>query len=261
MTAPDWWQQPWESGSDQDPDVGWDSAENHPRGFAFDVGNSDAELLGKFEGFHAGQVRSRDRVRDLAEVFTNQREVDAMLDLMPDAFHTLDVKFLEPSCGSGNFLTEILRRKLRLVTREKCASQEHYEHRLLRAAASVYGVDISRENVTEARARLAHVLLDHYHEDANTSTPTRGFLLAAAAVIEANVVVGDTLKAADEMEICDWRPHSRGRFRRVWSHALVPEDQRTLFWSERVEDGEPVHYSQLGATLPRGTRDGTGAIR
>ena len=164
-----------------------------------------------------GQVRSRDRVRDLAEVFTHQREVDAILDLIPDAFTALDVKFLEPSCGSGNFLTEVLRRKLRLVAKADCVSQEQYEQRLLRAIASIYGVDISPENVTEARGRMAHVLLKHYQADANTIEPTTGFLNAAALILGDNIVLGDTLNAADQIELCDWRPHPGGRFQRVWT--------------------------------------------
>jgi hypothetical protein len=196
-----------------------------------------------------GQVRSRDRVRDLAEVFTHQREVDAMLDQIPDAFGALDVKFLEPACGSGNFLVEILRRKLRLVRQAKCASQEQYEHQLLRAVASIYGVDISAENVTEARARKAHVLLSHYQTDANTIAPTTGFLNAAALIIGDNIVLGDALNAADTIELCDWQPHPGGAFRRVWSCALVPPDERLLFWSERVQDAEPVHYAALVADV------------
>src|SRR5690606_26827384 len=116
--------------------------------------------------------------------------VDAILDTVVDAFRALDVKFLEPACGSGNFLVEILRRKLRLVTKGDCVSQEHYEHRLLRAVASIYGVDISPENVSEARGRLAHVLLGHYQADANTVEPTTGFLNAAALILGDNVVNG-----------------------------------------------------------------------
>ena len=139
-------------------------------------------ILDPLEAQFGEQVRSKDRVRDLAEVFTHQREVDAMLDQIADAFAALDVKFLEPACGSGNFLIEILRRKLRLVSKHDCATQEQYEHRLLRAAASIYGVDISPENVTEARARMAHVLLEHYRQDASTVEPTAGFLNAAALV-------------------------------------------------------------------------------
>lgn len=206
---------------------------------------TEEAILRPLEEQFEDQVRSRDRVRDLAEVFTHQREVDAILDQIPDAFTALDVRFLEPSCGSGNFLTEVLRRKLRMVSKEDCHSQEHYEHRLLRAAASIYGVDISSDNVAEARARMAHALLEHYQADANTIEPTTGFLNAAALIIGDNVVVGDTLGAAADIVLCEWQPHPEGCFVRVWSPALVPPEERDLFWSERVEDAEPVHYSQL----------------
>ena len=251
VSAPEWWQHPWKRGSLEDPDSGWEAADAAPeelwqhRASAGGVLEDDA-ILAPLEA-QFGQVRSRDRVRDLAEVFTHQREVDAMLDLIPDAFDALDVKFLEPACGSGNFLVEILARKLRLVQQSKCVSQEQYEHQLLRAAASIYGVDISPENVTEARARMAHVLLSHYQTDANTIAPTTGFLTAAAVIIGDNIVIGDTLNAPDQVELCDWRPAPGGRFQRVWSRALVPPADRDLFWQERAEDDQPVHFSQLSA--------------
>lgn len=203
-----------------------------------------------------GQVRSRERVRDLAEVFTHQREVDAMLDLMPKAFEELDTKFLEPSAGSGNFTTAILRRKLRLVAKNRCASQEEYEHALLRAVASIYGVDICADNVTEARARMGHAVLEHYQTDANTVVPTTAFMQAVAAIIDNNIVVGDTINSADTIEMCDWRPHPGGRFQRVWSYALNPHAHRDLFWAERIQDTEPVHYSEL-AVPDRGRRSAT----
>ncbi|MCB9411672.1 MAG: type III restriction endonuclease subunit M [Actinobacteria bacterium] len=196
------------------------------------------------------QVRSRDRVRDLAEVFTHRREVDAMLDLVADAFTEVDVKFLEPACGSGNFLVAILRRKLALVSAGDCAGQEHFEFRMLRAAASVYGVDISRENVTEARARCGHVLLEHFQSEANTVEPSAGFLSAAVHIVGHNIVAGDTINAAQDIELCDWQPHPGGRFVRVWSPALVPEGERDLFWVERVQDTSPVHYSALADEPP-----------
>ena len=247
MTSADWWSQPWTIGSERDPDTGWDTidSETMPAGSSADTSADVETVLVRALGEDACQVRSRDRVRDLAEVFTHQREVDAMLDMMPDAFATIDIKFLEPACGSGNFLVEILRRKLRLVTYTDSACQGHYEHRLLRALASVYGVDISHENVTEARARLGHVLLERYETDANTLTPSRGFLLAAGLILAANIVQGDTLTSADEVELCDWRPYSAGRFQRVWSYALVPAGERDLFWAERVQDPAPVPYAQL----------------
>ena len=206
---------------------------------------SDDAILAPLEAQFADQVRSKDRVRDLAEVFTHQREVDAMLDQIADAFTAVDVKFLEPASGSGNFLVEILRRKLKLIAKHDCVSQEQYEHRLLRAAASIYGVDISASNVAEARARMAHVLLEHYRADANTVEPTPGFLSAAALILGDNIVVGDTLDAGDKIELCDWQPRPGACFVRVWSYALIPPADRDLFWAERVQDPSPIHYSAL----------------
>lgn len=254
MAAPAWWKPSWEPGSDQDPDAGWDApAAAGSASWHEEAGGAerfeDAAILAPMEA-QFGQVRSRDRVRDLAEVFTHQREVDAMLDLIPDAFAAIDVKFLEPACGSGNFLVEVLRRKLRLVSKTACGSQEQYEHQMLRAVASIYGVDISPENITEARARMAHTLLAHYQEDANTIDPSPGFLSAAALIIGDNIVQGDTLNAADQVELCDWRPHAGGRFQRVWTFALVPPDERLLFWTERFQDDEPVHFSLLAPARP-----------
>ena len=61
------------------------------------------------------QVRSKQRVSDYGEVFTAAREVNAMLDLVKDETQRIDSRFLEPACGEGAFLTEILRRKLAVV--------------------------------------------------------------------------------------------------------------------------------------------------
>lgn len=261
MDAPAWWTTDWspstesgESGSwpgavavnerdKADTDAGW--VRDADYGPSADNAIL-APLVAKF-----GQVRSRERVRDLAEVFTDKCEVDAMLDLMPGAFRELDTKFLEPSAGSGNFLVEILRRKLRLVVSLDCATQAEYEHRLLRAAASIYGIDISPQNVSEARGRLAHMLLKHYRYDADMVHPTLGFLTAAALVLGNNIVVGDSLNSPDTIELCDWRPAAGHAFRRVWSHALIPPSQRDLLWAERTQDAEPVRYSELAATPPQ----------
>lgn len=247
---PTWWTPPWPSTLD-DPDASWraPSDGNSESAVGWHVGDADVTLdddsiLAPLEA-ELAQVRSRDRVRDLAEVFTHQREVDAILDSVSDAFTALDVKFLEPACGSGNFCVEILRHKLRLVTTGDCVSQEQYEHRLLRAIASSYGVDISPDNVAEARGRMAHVLLGHYQADANTVEPTTGFLNAAAVILGDNIVSGDTLNDVHRIELCEWRPASGARFQRVWSFALVPPGERGLFWAERIQDPEPVHYAEL----------------
>lgn len=250
-SSPDWWVPPWRPGSADDPDAGWNPTPTNNRDDDTSAPSEVevVELVATLEAEY-DQVRSRDRVRDLAEVFTHRREVDAMLDMIPDAFEQIDVKFLEPACGSGNFLVEILRRKLASVSAAQCASQEHFEFRMLRAAASMYGVDISPENVTEARARCGHILLGHFQSEANTAHPSPGFLAAALHIVGHNIVVGDTINATDSIELCDWQPHPGGRFVRVWSAALVPEDERDLFWVERVQDAQPVHYSELSDGSP-----------
>lgn len=241
-----WWTPRWGVDTNLGPDAGW-AAEPDADWSAHNEHASDDESLIEALEEQFSQIRSRDRVRDLAEVFTHQREIDAMLDMMPDAFENLDIKFLEPTCGSGNFLVEILRRKLKLVKARKTVSQEQYEHRMLRAVASIYGVDISPENVAESKVRMAHVLLEHYHMDANTSEPTNGFLAAATLIIDKNIVLGDALNDAWRIEMCDWQPRSGGCFQRVWSNALVPETEQGLFAMERVEDTTPIHYSELAS--------------
>lgn len=259
-----WWNAPWERGSTDDPDSGWANSSADPRlpggwkSLADGEPLTDDAILAPLEAQFGDQVRSRDRVRDLAEVFTNKREVDAMLNQLAGAFDEIDIKFLEPACGSGNFLTEILRRKLLLVAKAACQTQEQYEHRLLRVLASIYGIDISPDNIVEARGRMAHVLLEHYQADASTIAPTAGFLNAAALILGDNIVLGDSLNNAADIELCDWQPRPEGCFQRVWSPALVPEAERDLFWMERVQDEEPVHYTELAqdqlASQPRGAK-------
>jgi hypothetical protein len=106
------------------------------------------------------QIKSRARVRNLAEVYTHEREVNAMLDLVPEMFPgesdpgNTDRTFLEPACGSGNFLVEIFRRKLNYVTPRRYGRGERFEHRILRSLASIYGIDIGADNIEESRGAL-----------------------------------------------------------------------------------------------------------
>lgn len=201
-----------------------------------------------------GQVRSRQRVVDLAEVFTHQREVDAILDIIPAGFDDPTWKYLEPAAGNGNFLVEILRRKLTRVSKADHISLHDYEHRVLVVLASIYGIDIDARNVADARQRMVKVLLEHFRTDVAPVKPTGGCLTAAALVLGSNVVSANTLTDAETLELCDWQPHPAGRFVRVWSHALVPEEERGLFWSERVQDAQPVHYSVMVAETRRPKR-------
>lgn len=108
------------------------------------------------------QVKSRKRVTEHGEVFTNDREVNAMLDLVKHETERIDSRFLEPACGNGNFLAEVLRRKLNVVDRRYSKSQIEWERYAVIAISSIYGVDILEDNAQECRERLFKIFDERY---------------------------------------------------------------------------------------------------
>lgn len=197
------------------------------------------------------QIKTRQRVRELAEVYTHAREVKTMLDLIPDMFPTeedpgnTDCKFFEPAAGSGNFLEEILRRKVAFVTADHYRSAMLYEHRLLRALASIYAVDIDSENIDESKSRMKHVIHSHLDNDLNTKLPTPSFSSAVDAILETNIVLANTLTDLHSIEWVDYRASRNGTFQRKWSTA-GEVGQLDLF-SVPKSDEVPIHYSLLGS--------------
>jgi len=103
------------------------------------------------------QVISKPRVEKHGEVLTSTREVNAMLDLVKQETERIDSRFLEPACGNGNFLTEILKRKLDIVQRRYGKSPPEQERYAVMAVCSIYGIDILEDNVLECRERLFDV--------------------------------------------------------------------------------------------------------
>ena len=100
------------------------------------------------------QVKSKERVAERGEVFTAEREVKAMCDLVESQCDNVDATFLEPACGDGNFLAEILERKLARVKKNAKSDTTQWEWLSIRAVASLYGVDIMKDNTEECRHRL-----------------------------------------------------------------------------------------------------------
>lgn len=131
-------------------------------------------------------VRSADRVRDQAEVFTAEREVRAMLDLVGDTAALPFSTVLEPSCGNGNFLVEMLTRKLDWIERHEDDDPDRRAAAAVIALASNVGVDISVRNVWEAQQRLID-LMDPYLAEPE-------WRALAGAIVSSNVVVGNFLK-------------------------------------------------------------------
>ena len=108
------------------------------------------------------QVKSKKRVAEHGEVFTSEREVNAMLDLVKDETERIDSRFLEPACGNGNFLAEILNRKLRVVESRYAKSQLEFERYSVIAISSIYGVEIQEDNAIECRERLFDIFNTKY---------------------------------------------------------------------------------------------------
>lgn len=190
-----------------------------------------------------GHIKSRERKRDLGEVYTQAREVDAMLALIPDAFRSIDTRFLEPAAGNGNFLVAILVRKIALLDEAIHGGTDNwYEFALLRCLASTYGVDINEENVLEARERIRAVI-DAAHVF-NGGPVTAGFSAAAAAILHTNVVVGDSLHGADAIVFVAYTPLDGERFARKASYL---EDPKMDLFYEPPAPMRTVHYSELGS--------------
>lgn len=145
------------------------------------------------------QIKSKERVRQHGEVFTAEREVKAMCDLVKDETERIDSRFLEPACGDGNFLAEILMRKLTVVKRKYGRSHLDYEKNAVLAASSIYGVDILLDNVIACRDRMFTIWNKEYKavckSDCNDQTRE-----AVKFILSRNIVCGNalTLKCVDE---------------------------------------------------------------
>lgn len=214
-----------------------------------------ATPISRDESTHRGQIKSRERVRELAEVYTHKREVDAMLNLVPDAFPSaerpgdIDKKFLEPACGSGNFLEEILTRKLEFVTTAAYGTGATFEHRTLRALASIYAIDINDENVEESRDRLRALIASHIDMELNTKPATEGFVGAVDVILNTNVIHADSLADTDSITFVDYRASRGNTFIREWSPMQVDAEPEGLFsMFETKRDEVPVRYADLAST-------------
>lgn len=141
------------------------------------------------------QVKSKQRVADHGEVFTAEREVNAMLDLVKQETERIDSTFLEPACGNGNFLAEILRRKLTVVDQYKKYPADWEKYSVL-AVMSIYGVDLLPDNVEECRERL-YGIWDKAYTAACKKECKEECREAVRFVLKRNILCGDalTLKA------------------------------------------------------------------
>lgn len=153
-------------------------------------------------------IKSKERKKKFAEVFTPKFIVNDMLNLVegqggkvsPDSDEYGWATYLEPACGSGNFLIEILDRKLKW-----CQKRKYGVLGYLRAVSSIYGVDIQEDNVLESRERMRKLVLDYMDFD-DDLWQERSYLYILDVILEFNIVVGDMLKGKDKITFFryDW---------------------------------------------------------
>ena len=138
------------------------------------------------------QVVSRQRVADHGEVYTAKREVNAMLDLVKEETERIDSRFLEPACGTGNFLVEILSRKMEVVRRRFAHNRFEYDLTSAQAVSSIYGIELLPDNVENCRERLFMQYLDTYrqHLSADASPELQRCI---RFLLTKNILCGDAL--------------------------------------------------------------------
>ena len=205
-------------------------------------------------------MRSSERARDLGEVFTPEKTVNEMLDLLQDINYSS--KFLEPGCGSGNFLVEILNRKMEIVSRLPEASTAlksgrlaEYEFKSIIALASVYGIDIDPLNIEEARERMLGVFLEIIQKQSKKE-PSDYLVAAANYVLSKNILLGDLINAPDAIEVIEYSELPNQRIKQrvfKFSDLIFPEDEvfednAMLFVHVPVaiRDLPLISYSDLG---------------
>ena len=213
------------------------------------------------------QTKSKQRVADHGEVFTAEREVNAMLDLVKQETERIDSRFLEPACGDGNFLVEILRRKLEVVKRDYGKHPADYERYAVISVTSIYGIDILPDNVKQCRKRLYKIFNGEYTEN-NKEKANDDTRKAVRHILRHNIICGNTLKMkkknGNPIEFVEWTEEEkkRGFLKRRYfqlKHLLDANAEqfyegygKGLFGNDDSDVCEskpasaPIHYRRLG---------------
>ncbi len=158
-------------------------------------------------------VKSKQRVADHGEVFTPAWMVEAMLDLVKDETERIDSRFLEPACGSGNFLVQIMQRKLDAVEIKYGKSDFERRHYALLALMCTYGIELLADNIAECRANMLEILADYLKLEKSDD-----LYRAASYVLSQNLVHGDALKMCtydgQPITFAEWGYLGKGKFQR-----------------------------------------------
>ncbi len=172
---------------------------------------------GTLAGSSASLIKSKQRVADHGEVFTPPWLVEKMLDLVKGESERIDARFLEPACGSGNFLVPILQRKLAAVELNYGKSEFEKRHHALQALTCCYGIELLADNIAECRANMLEVFAAYLKLDEADE-----LYRAAAHVLSLNLIHGDamTMRASAKgqeggpISVVEWGYLGKGKFQR-----------------------------------------------
>jgi hypothetical protein len=158
-------------------------------------------------------TKSKQRVADHGEVFTPAWMVDEMLNLVKEEAERIDSRFLEPACGDGNFLVQVLRRKLAAVDLKYGKSDFERQHYALLAVMCIYGIELLTDNIAECRDKLLAILKEYLN-----LSPHANLYRAAFYVLSQNLVHGDALKMlshdGNAITFAEWGYLGKGKFQR-----------------------------------------------
>lgn len=158
-------------------------------------------------------IKSKQRVADHGEVFTPDWLADAMLDLVKDETERLDSRFLEPACGSGNFLTKILKRKLATVELKYSKSEFDRQHYAILSLMCIYGIELLEDNIEECKANLLEIFAEYLNLQSENA-----LYACADYVLRQNIVHGDALTMKDmtgnPITFAEWGYLGKGKFQR-----------------------------------------------
>lgn len=207
------------------------------------------------------QVKSKKRVADHGEVFTNDREVKAMLDLVKQEAERIDSRFLEPACGNGNFLAEVLKRKLAIIESRYGKSQIEWERNSFIAISNIYGVDILEDNALECQVRLFGLFSKIYIDKFGINGKLE-LLKSIKFILAGNILWGDALDFTNpvtkkQIVFSEWSMINENMVKRrdfIFKFLVEKTHQFSMFndegnaaaIDEPVKDFPPTHYLKLG---------------
>tara|TARA_R110002111_G_scaffold28130_3_gene60269 strand:+ start:264 stop:932 length:669 start_codon:yes stop_codon:yes gene_type:complete len=203
----------------------------------------------------------RQRVIDHGEVFTPPELVNDMLNLVQHECERIDSRFLEPACGDGNFLAEVLRRKLLTVAKQNARNRSRWERDAILSVCSIYGIDLLVDNVAACRERLLRILADVYQARFKEPLPDPAHR-TVAYILSSNIVQGDalTLQTADDQPIVfsEWSPVNSTMLKRrdfafdhLLEHAHIANSPlfsdlgEEIYLPTPVGEFPPCHYLEV----------------